>query len=69
MAAMWDRLRTAPPQKPGRSHLDGGGSARGAYYGADNVVPTGAQASYYSYSIKGGPPPPRPPREFFDQQS
>ncbi len=62
--------------------MDGGGSAKGAYYGEvvsssntgsndynDNFL-TGLPAKFgsYSYSIKGGPAPQRPPREFLEHQ-
>ncbi len=58
--------------KQGRGPLDNGaGTAWGAYYGggsAHNNRGNAVSAPKYSYSITGGPAPPRPPREFLDQQ-
>jgi hypothetical protein len=64
MPAMWDRLRIAPQKQVGtpfddeRIHMSLG-------YGTRNApnAPKG-----YSYSIRGGPPPPRPPREFLESR-
>ncbi len=59
------------PQKQGRTPLDlGAGTAWGAYYGGGGTgnPDNAASAPKYSYSITGGPAPPRPPREFLDQQ-
>jgi hypothetical protein len=74
MSAVWERLK--PAHHGGTSGTDGGGagSARGAYYGttarpniASNTSNLNFHASSaYTYSIKGGPAPPRPPREFRD---
>ncbi|GAB1319123.1 Up-regulated during septation protein 1 domain-containing protein [Madurella fahalii] len=62
MPAMWDRLRTAP-HKQGGVPFDGDDRiGLGLNYGTRNA-PRG-----YSYSIKGGPAPSRPPREFFESR-
>lgn len=64
-----------PPAAPRHKTLpdNGGGTAKGAYYGSlatDNTnnlnFTNGAKG--YTYSIKGGPAPPRPPREFLDHK-
>ncbi|AEO55086.1 hypothetical protein MYCTH_2115844 [Thermothelomyces thermophilus ATCC 42464] len=63
---MWDRFKIVP-QNAGRQidHPLDDDRIRvglGIGYGGQNA-PRG-----YSYSIKGGPAPPRPPREFFESQ-
>ncbi|KAL2173806.1 uncharacterized protein P884DRAFT_86376 [Thermothelomyces heterothallicus CBS 202.75] len=63
---MWDRFKIVP-QNAGRQidHPLDDDRIRvglGIGYGGQNA-PKG-----YSYSIKGGPAPPRPPREFFESQ-
>ncbi|KAL2200714.1 hypothetical protein P885DRAFT_27433 [Corynascus similis CBS 632.67] len=63
---MWDRLKMVP-QSSGRHAGQPLDDDRirvglGIGYGGRNA-PKG-----YSYSIKGGPAPPRPPREFFESQ-
>ncbi|KAK3294617.1 uncharacterized protein B0H64DRAFT_463596 [Chaetomium fimeti] len=66
---MWDRLKIVP-QSSGRQTghpLDGGGEMRvglGIGYGGFQSAPPKG----YSYSIKGGPAPQRPPREFFESR-
>jgi len=77
MSTVWDRLKSGPSQNDSSSSGSpaiaglGGGSARGAYYGGLSTT-TGNlnfnNGAKYSYSIKGGPAPPRPPREFVEQQ-
>lgn len=66
MPAMWDRLRTVPHKQGGiafdADNDDRIGLGLGLNYGTRNA-PRG-----YSYSIKGGPAPPRPPREFFESR-
>ncbi|KAH6856394.1 hypothetical protein B0I37DRAFT_74855 [Chaetomium sp. MPI-CAGE-AT-0009] len=64
---MWDRLKIVP-QSSGRQTghpFDDGGMrvGLGIGYGGLSAPPKG-----YSYSIKGGPAPQRPPREFFESQ-
>ncbi|KAK5657772.1 hypothetical protein OQA88_2845 [Cercophora sp. LCS_1] len=49
---MWDRLKPAPLKTAGSR--------------ADDGIYSTPLARGYSYSIKGGPPPSRPPREFLD---
>lgn len=58
---MWDRIRTAPHKHHGASFDDDRIHLDLSYNMRD--VPKG-----YSYSIKGGPPPPRPPREFLESR-
>ncbi|KAK4663008.1 hypothetical protein QC763_601160 [Podospora pseudopauciseta] len=55
MPMMWDRLKL--PQKQ-----DDEGLRLGLGYSNYNAP----KSRGYSYSIKGGPPPPRPPREFLE---
>jgi hypothetical protein len=71
---MWDRLKIVP-------HNNGGGAA-GRQQGQvghpldDDRIRVGLGLGYgglnaakgYSYSIKGGPAPSRPPREFLELQ-
>jgi hypothetical protein len=63
---MWDRHKpttttTTSQQRAGGSRLD---ERIMAFQAAANKPP----ARGYSYSIKGGPPPPRPPREYMESQ-
>ncbi|KAK4176005.1 hypothetical protein QBC36DRAFT_15816 [Triangularia setosa] len=55
MPMMWDRLKLSQKQDDEGVRLDLG-------YNNHNAPKRGG----YSYSIKGGPPPPRPPREFLE---
>jgi hypothetical protein len=63
---MWDRLRIVPHSsgRHGGHPLDDDRIRVGLGIGYGSVG-TGP-AKGYSYSIKGGPAPPRPPREFFE---
>ncbi|KAK4155023.1 hypothetical protein C8A00DRAFT_42332 [Chaetomidium leptoderma] len=64
---MWDRLKIVPHHagRQGGHPLDDDRIriGLGLGYGGLNA------AKGYSYSIKGGPPPPRPPREFLEFKS
>ncbi|KAH8894124.1 hypothetical protein GQ53DRAFT_744893 [Thozetella sp. PMI_491] len=57
---MWDRLKAAPQKQGGGLFEDPRDAASNRFgYNSNNG---------YSYSIKGGPPPPRPPREYYDSR-
>jgi hypothetical protein len=65
---MWDRLKIMIPHHAERQVDNPLDDDRlqvglGLSYGTLNTAKKG-----YSYSIKGGPPPPRPPREFLQSR-
>lgn len=66
MLTMWDRLKTAPHRAG--SPLDGDRMRAGYIVGLGGNNNAATSRGGYSYSIKGGPPPPRPPREFLQSQ-
>jgi hypothetical protein len=59
---MWGRLK--PAAQPHGMDDERMRAAMGLGFGGGNAP----LARGYSYSIKGGPPPPRPPREFLESQ-
>jgi hypothetical protein len=63
---MWDRLRIVPHGSSGRQVGQVGHPLD------DDRMRVGLGIGYpakgYSYSIKGGPAPPRPPREFYESK-
>ncbi|KAK4141057.1 uncharacterized protein C8A04DRAFT_14404 [Dichotomopilus funicola] len=67
---MWDRLKIIPHGSHG-SHTSYGSGRHGGHPLDDDRLRVGLGIGYgatpkgYSYSIKGGPAPPRPPREFY----
>ncbi|KAK0629700.1 hypothetical protein B0T17DRAFT_194819 [Bombardia bombarda] len=65
MATMWDRLKTGPPKQHLGGRFDDDGMLGG---GLRSMTNNQLGTRGYSYSIKGGPPPSRPPREFFEAQ-
>jgi hypothetical protein len=68
---MWDRFKVVPQQHP-NSNL----GRQAGHPLDDDRIRVGLGLGYgglnaakgYSYSIKGGPPPPRPPREFLESR-
>ncbi|KAK3318687.1 hypothetical protein B0H66DRAFT_247801 [Apodospora peruviana] len=69
MPVMWDRMRTGGPQQrqvSGRFDDDDDRMMM-AGLGLHSSSSTSLNRGY-SYSIKGGPPPPRPPREYIESQ-
>ncbi|KAK3938796.1 hypothetical protein QBC46DRAFT_365249 [Diplogelasinospora grovesii] len=63
MTTVWGRLRTAPQKQVGGPLDDGRRGGGGLGFSTNNSATRG-----YSYSIKGGAAPPRPPREFLESQ-
>lgn len=73
MSTVWDRIKPAGPSQNDSGHGLGGGSARGAYYGRGAAISNTNNLNFnngakYTYTIKGGPAPPRPPREFVEPE-
>ncbi|KAK4187115.1 hypothetical protein QBC35DRAFT_249710 [Podospora australis] len=66
MPMMWDRLKTSQKQVGGGALVDDERIRLSMAYSHTRNSSTTTKKGGYSYSIKGGPAPPRPPREFFE---